>query len=127
MSKAPGYEKWPDHEIREESVGQRVTVRLGGEILADSSAAIRLNEDNYPPRYYFPKRDVHMDQFERTESTSSCPFKGQANYYDVVVGEKRLQDVAWIYEDPYDEHRALKDHIAFYEEKDPALLVQVGG
>lgn len=127
MSKSPGHQKWPDHKVLETPVGQRVTVELDGQIVAESSNVIRVDEDGSPVRYYFPRDDVRMDKLQRTATTSHCPFKGTANYFSLSTGgaDKRLVDAVWTYEDPFDEHPALKDRLAFYDDKYRNIHVRV--
>jgi len=121
MSKSPGHQKWPEHKVLETPIGGRVTVELDGKVLADSRRVIRVDEDGSPARYYFPRNDVNMDQLERTATTSQCPFKGTANYFSLSMagGDNggRLDDAVWTYEEPFDEHQALKDRLAFYDDK----------
>ncbi len=105
----------------------RVRVEIAGQVMADSRDVIRVKEDGYPPRDYFPRSDVKLDAFERTDTKSSCPFKGTASYFDVKVGDEELADVVWSYEETYDEHAALADRIAFYEEKIPGIEVRAEG
>ena len=130
MSKSPGHEKWPEHKVRETPVGQRVTVEVDGQILAESRDAIRVDEDGSPARYYFPRGDVRMDRLERTATTSQCPFKGTAHYFSLQRGGEggggRLEDAAWSYEQPFDEHEALKDRLAFYDDKYRNIHVRAG-
>lgn len=64
MRQSPGHRKWPDHEVREEPVEGTLQVEVEGEIVAESSAALRVVEDGSPPRDYFPRSDVHMDKLE---------------------------------------------------------------
>jgi uncharacterized protein (DUF427 family) len=129
MSKAPGHQKWPGHKIRESRVGERVTVEINGEIIADSTDVIRVDEDRSPPRYYFPRKDVKMSLLERTETTTHCPFKGTANYFRLHterIGGMHLDDAVWTYEEPYDEHRDIKDRLAFYDDKYKDIEVRAG-
>ena len=121
MSKSPGHQKWPEHKVLETPVAQRVTVELDGQTVADSSSVLRVDEDGSPVRYYFPRGDVKMDKLQRTATTSQCPFKGTAHYFSLALasGEKggKLDDAVWTYEEPFDEHQALKDRLAFYDDK----------
>lgn len=123
MSQSPGHQKWPTHEIREERVPQRVKVEVRGDVVADSSDVIRVDEDRHPARYYFPRADVRMDALVRSNTTTECPFKGVAHYFDLKIGEKTFADAVWTYEEPYDEHRQLKDRVAFYDERIPELRI----
>ncbi|MCL7421714.1 MAG: DUF427 domain-containing protein [Methylobacter sp.] len=116
MSKAPGHQKWPDHKVQEQHMGQRFQVEINGELIADSDDVIRVEEDQHPPRYYFPRSDVRMELLERSATTTECPFKGSAHYYHLKLGDETFEDAVWTYEDPYEEHYGLKDRFAFYND-----------
>lgn len=126
MSKSPGHQKWPQHKVREHPVGQRLQVIIGDEVLAESDDVIRLEEDDHPTRYYFPRDSVKMDKLEGSDTTSECPFKGTARYFNISAdaGGKKFEDVVWSYEDPYDEHQDLKGRLAFYDDKVPELDIR---
>lgn len=124
MSKSPGHRQLPDHSIVERPLRKRMQIRVDGELIADSAAVIQVEEDGSPVRYYFPRADVKMDLLERSTMTTQCPFKGTANYFSIHVNGKKLKDAVWTYEDPYDEHVALKERLAFYQEKTPGLEIR---
>jgi len=127
MSKSPGHQKWPDHRVQEEQLHQPMEVEVEGVVVASSRNVIKVVEDRSPVRYYFPRADVRMEKLERSETTSECPFKGHASYYSLSLGERRLKDAVWTYEDPYDEHKALKDRVAFYDDRFPEIHVRPKG
>jgi len=79
-------------------------------VLAESDRTI-LVEGNQ----YFPAEDVRMDLLERTESSTHCPWKGDAKYYSVVVHGHRNNDAAWFYPEPYDAAKDVQDYVAFWK------------
>lgn len=96
-----------------------VQIRYNGEIIADTTDAIRFEETHVghvvaPVVYYVPRRDVKMERLVRTDHHTDCPFKGQASYYSLKDGP---ENAVWTYEQPYDEMLAIKEHLAFYPDK----------
>ena len=124
MSKSPGHQKHPDHKVSERRLADRMQVAVNGEIVGDSRDVIKVEEDGSPARYYFPRADVKMDLLERSATTTRCPFKGEAHYFNLKVGGKKLDDAVWTYEDPYDEHLALTERVAFYDDKLPEIQIK---
>lgn len=124
MSKSPGHRQWPDHKVIERPSGERVRVVIDAETVADSNDVIKVEEDGFPARYYFPRDGLSMSRLEPSATTTECPFKGVARYFDLNVGGQRYKDAVWSYEDPYDEHRALKERLAFYEDKVPGMEIR---
>ena len=113
----------PDHSIVERPLRKRMRVTVDGEVIAESSDVIQVDEDGSPLRFYFPRGDVKMARLERSTMTTQCPFKGTANYYNLKVGDKTIDDAVWSYEDPYEEHRGLKGRLAFYDDKIPDIEI----
>ncbi len=123
MSKSPGHQKWPDHHVTERHLKQKVTVRVNDEVLAESDDVVLVEEDGSPARYYFPRSDVRMEHLQPSSTTSECPFKGVASYFSLSADGRQLNDAAWSYEQPYDEHADLRGRVAFWEEKAPDLAM----
>lgn len=89
-------------------------VRAGGAVLGETQNALELLEGDYPPVIYFPRDDLAMDFLDKTEKSSTCPWKGDASYYSIVTKSTTLKDAAWSYEDPKQDVEQIKGHLAFY-------------
>jgi uncharacterized protein (DUF427 family) len=124
MTKSPGHQKWPDHTVRENRVGERMQVSVAGELIADSQDVIRVDEQGQPPRFYFPREDVDMDHLVNSDYESDCPFKGHARYFNLKAGHIQLKDAVWSYLEPYEEHADLQQRLAFYDDKMPEIEVK---
>lgn len=105
------------HPITITSTEGRVRVRINGQLVADTRAALGLQEANYPAVHYIPVTDVDPKVLSRSRSRSYCPYKGDAGYYDVTVGNLAVEDASWTYEKPYPAVAAIAGHVAFYPNK----------
>ncbi|MBS4727878.1 DUF427 domain-containing protein [Mycobacterium sp. SM1] len=107
-----------EHPITIEPTTARVRVRVNGELVADTTAALRLQESTYPAVHYIPMNDVAQEMLRRTGTTTYCPFKGEASYYSVTTASGRtVDDAIWTYEQPYPAVAAIAGHVAFYPDK----------
>ena len=111
--KIPG----PDHPISTEANRSRVTVRVGGRVIADTREALTLREASYPPVQYIPRRDVDMSALTRSSHTTYCPYKGDAAYYSIPVGGTRSINAVWTYETPFEATAQIKEYVAFYPDR----------
>jgi uncharacterized protein (DUF427 family) len=93
---------------------RHVLVEFGGQVVADTRRAIRVCETSHPPTYYVPREDVAAGVLERGQGGSWCEWKGQATYWDVVVGDRREPSVGWSYEAPTPGYLHLAGAVAFY-------------
>jgi uncharacterized protein (DUF427 family) len=107
----------PDHPITIETSSAHVVVKAGDSVVADSSNALTLHEANYPPVYYVPLADVDSELLESSDTTSYCPYKGEASYYSVRTGDGVVEDAIWFYDDPYDAVSEIAGHVAFYPDR----------
>ena len=92
-------------------------VRAGGAVLGETSKALELLEGGYAPVIYIPREDIAMAFLDKTSTTSHCPFKGDANYYNIMAKSGPITDAAWSYEDAKDGMEAIKGYISFYPAK----------
>jgi uncharacterized protein (DUF427 family) len=98
-----------------EACRARVRIELGGELLADSTAALRVLETSHPPTIYLPPQDVRAELLtDSSHGTTWCEFKGTARYVDAVGGARHVAAVGWSYPAPTTPYAVLRDHIAFY-------------
>ncbi len=81
-----------------------------GTVLAESDQTVVV-EGNH----YFPTTSTKSEHFRKTDTHTHCPWKGEASYYDVVVGDKVNKDAAWYYAEPSDAAKQIKDHVAFWK------------
>ena len=111
------------HTVTTEPIAGVATAMWGGEKVAESRNAILLRETGLPPVVYYPMEDVRMDLLEKNDHSSTCPFKGVASYWGIDVGWRRIDNIAWAYEDPLPDRADLKGRIAFYVDKLDAAYV----
>ncbi len=103
-----------EHALYLENSPRRVRAVFGGETVVDTRHAKLLHETGHLPVYYFPVEDVRQDLLERTDHSTHCPFKGDASYWSVRVGDRVAENAVWGYEEPMDSAPPLRDLVAFY-------------
>ena len=113
MAQRPVLTPTSAHPITITETGHHVTVRIGGVPVAETDDALTLQESTYPPVHYLPLADVRADVLTRSDTTTYCPYKGDAAYYH--VGD--VQDAVWTYEEPFPAVAAIAGRVAFYPDK----------
>jgi uncharacterized protein (DUF427 family) len=78
-------------------------------VLAESNDTIVV-EGNH----YFPPDNINREYFRESDTHTTCPWKGEASYYDIVVNGNANKDAAWYYPEPKEAARQIKDYIAFW-------------
>lgn len=115
LGPSPGANRYPEHRILIEPNAGRWQATLSGRVVADSTGTLTLDESRFGRAIYFPAADVLTAQLARSESRTTCPFKGEARYYAADVDGK-LRDVAWFYPVVYEEVAGIAGYISFYTE-----------
>ncbi len=112
----PGQESVWDYPRppRAEPFSGHIQVLVGDVTIADTTRAIRVLETSHPPVYYIPPEDVQLMHLRPTRGSSFCEWKGTAAYFDIIIGDRRIERVAWCYPSPTASFGSLKDHVAFY-------------
>lgn len=87
------------HRITTTPTTRTVRVEHDGQVLAESTRALELHETGLPTRFYLPREDVRTDLLTPSDTTSHCPFKGDATYLSAPGAE----DAFWVYERPSEE------------------------
>jgi len=107
----------PDHPITIERTDARVVVTANGHVVADTTAALELRESTYPPVYYVPISDIDGAVLADSDSSTYCPYKGDASYHSVTTADGTVVDAAWTYREPYDAVAEIEGHLAFYTDR----------
>lgn len=107
----------PAHVLYWEECPWRVRCELGGETVADSRHVKLLHETGLLPVYYFPRSDVRQGLLTPTEHSTHCPFKGDARYWSMTVGDRTAENAVWGYDAPIETAPPLADYVALYWSK----------
>lgn len=107
----------PAHLLWFHAVPKRVRATFGGETIVDTEAAHLLHETRLLPVYYVPRDDVRFDLLEPTDHSTHCPFKGDARYWSVVVGDAVADNAVWGYDTAINGCPDLSDFVALYFER----------
>ena len=112
----PGQESVWDYPRppRVEPVHARVTIELGGHLIAESTRAMRVLETSHPPAFYLPPEDFVDGALKPATGSSFCEFKGNASYYDIVGGGTVAAGAGWYYVSPSRGFEAIAGFVSVY-------------
>ncbi|EAW12257.1 DUF427 domain-containing protein [Aspergillus clavatus NRRL 1] len=91
----------------------RAIASVDGTVLAETDTWETVEGNVYFP----PSAIKNKSLFTSTDLSTHCPWKGDASYYTVTIGDKTLPNVAWYYPQPFDAAKNIKDYVAFYKNK----------
>ena len=80
-----------------------------GTVVAESTDTIRIEGNEY-----FPRDSVNMELLAPSDTKTVCPWKGEASYYTISVGDQINKDAAWTYLEPRDAAAEIKEYITFW-------------
>ena len=108
-----GHLRDPYHRVDVFEASRPVRVTAGGEVIAESERAKLLYETGLPPMAYVPGADIAAGALAPADKTTTCPYKGEATYWDVQVDGRRVEAGAWSYETPLTEALEVARHVCF--------------
>jgi uncharacterized protein (DUF427 family) len=117
----PMKEPGPDHPITIEPNAKRVRVVFNGKVVAESTRSLVMSEGKYPPVVYIPREEADASLLERTGHSTHCPYKGDASYFSIRVGDRVAENAIWTYEQPYPSMAGIKNYLAFYPNRVDAI------
>jgi uncharacterized protein (DUF427 family) len=128
LNPSPGFASRPDYRVDLVPESRRVKVVFGGVTVADSGAALRVEETGHGAVYYLPEQDVRIDLMQPTEHHTHCPFKGDASYWTIelpgdAAAKRRSENAVWGYPSPFAEVSGLAGHYAFYPNRVDSITV----
>lgn len=104
----------PNGLVAIEPAGKRVVVTFNGATIVDTTGAVRLLEQGHQPVLYLPLADLDEQYLESTDTHTTCPRKGEASYYSIVVDGKTSTDAIWTYPQNLPDALDISDYVAFY-------------
>ncbi|MEM7241194.1 MAG: DUF427 domain-containing protein [Pseudomonadota bacterium] len=92
----------------------KFVLTVNGHQIAEVPSAKSLAEGSYDPVLYFDPAHFDSALFSKSDHSTHCPFKGDANYYDLTVDGKTYPNAAWYYENPMPAAAGIKGLLGFY-------------
>jgi uncharacterized protein (DUF427 family) len=81
-----------------------------GHVIAESDDTVVV-EGNH----YFPVSSLNREYVLESNHRSSCPWKGQARYYSLLIDGDLNPDAVWYYPEPKEGAEMVRDRVAFWK------------
>ncbi|MEQ9350839.1 MAG: DUF427 domain-containing protein, partial [Alphaproteobacteria bacterium] len=99
-------------------LGRHLVAGVGGQVVVDSRAALRLTESDYQDRYYVPEADIAMDLLVPSDRVTVCAYKGEARYHHLKIGDRVWENAFWDYPQPWTDYAdcfaRIRGHHGFF-------------
>lgn len=66
--------------------------------------------------HYFPPDSIKKEYFHDSSTHTTCPWKGNASYYNIEVNGEMNKDAAWYYSEPNEAAKNIKNYVAFWKD-----------
>lgn len=103
-----------------------IKVTINGQVVAETNSSVHLYETGLPVRYYMPLTAINGVVLRPSKTRTQCPYKGEAEYYSVVVDGREFTDIVWFYTRPTIECAAVAGLCCFYNEKVDIAIMEGG-
>lgn len=104
----------PAHRLFFDDFPRRARAILGGETVADTRRGKLLHETGLLPQLYIPDADIRDDLLRPSSHSTHCPFKGDASYWSISLGDRFVENAVWAYPEPIAESDWLRGYRAIY-------------
>jgi uncharacterized protein (DUF427 family) len=104
----------PKHRLLMHPFPRRVRAEFAGETVLDTRNGVLVHETGLQPTLYVPETDLRTDLLKATDLHTHCPFKGDASYRSIHVGDRIAENAVWHYPEPIDTASWLVGYAALY-------------
>lgn len=104
----------PAHRLLLHPFPRRIRAEFAGETVLDTRAGMLLHETGLLPQLYVPESDLRTELLKPTEHHTHCPFKGDASYWSLQVGDRVAENAVWSYPRPLASAPWLAGYAAVY-------------
>ena len=108
-----GHIRDPYHRVDVRRSSRHVTVRVGDQVIAETTRPLLLSETGLPNRFYVSAEDVKPGLLEATGTHTVCPYKGTASYWTIQADGKKLTDAVWSYPQAEGDSAPISGYLSF--------------